>query len=451
MKLDYIEIGTSDFETMVGDSDGWGISIEPLSFYLDKLPIKEKNIKLNVAISSERGEEYVYFINPDDISKYNLPYWVRGCNSIKTPHPSAVKVLNELGLTHLYKKELIKVITWDDVIRNYNITYVDFLKLDTEGHDTIILNSILDSKLNILPNKIFFESNILTEKEEIEKIIIKLEDRGYVVIEHYGDNVLVERRSILPNKIIFASNDSRYLKYWGDNSKLCSELLKITPVLLHISNEDSDFFWDDFGLVKKIKYNGDTSLAAQVSRLYSGVFFSNEKIIISDIDMFLIDKNFLKEKLVGCENYDITIIGSDGYDKERPECPDYITDCEERFPMCYIVVNGNVLNKLMNITEETLFQSFIEKNNFKFGFNSDEIIFSNNLLKSNLKINRVSRGYASNFYLKDRIEKHMFSENQCFKLNLRELKNLLGYTDFHCADYDTHYNTIKHLIKLSYL
>ena len=252
MKLDYIEIGTSDFETIVEESNGFGISIEPLSIYLDKLPNKENNIKLNVAISDVEGFETVFYIHPDDITNYNLPNWLRGCNSIKNPHPSAVKVLNECGLSHLYKNEIIKVITWDTLIRNYNITYVDYLKLDTEGHDTVILKSILNSTTNILPNKILFESNILTNPEDIRDIVKRLKSRGYEIIEDYGDNILVEYKSNLPTKIIFASNDSRYLKYWSDNSKLCSEILKITPVLLHITNEDSDFTWDEYGVIKKI-------------------------------------------------------------------------------------------------------------------------------------------------------------------------------------------------------
>ena len=45
MKLDYIEIGTSDFDALVEKHEGNGISIEPLKFYLDALPKKENNIK----------------------------------------------------------------------------------------------------------------------------------------------------------------------------------------------------------------------------------------------------------------------------------------------------------------------------------------------------------------------------------------------------------------------
>jgi FkbM family methyltransferase len=450
MRLDYIEIGTSDFGTLVETLNGNGISIEPLSFYLNKLPNKENNTKLNAAVSDKEGEEIIYYVSPDDISRYNLPDWIKGCNSIKSPHPSVVNVLNETNLTHLYKKELIKVITWDNIIREHNVISVDFLKIDTEGHDTVILNSILDSKLNILPNKILFESNILSKREDIDNILLRLKDKGYVIKEEYDDGILVEMSTRLPNKIIFSSNDSRYLKYWRDNSKLCSELLRITPVLLHITNEDSDFFWDEFGLVKKIKCDDDTSLLSQVVRLYSGIFFPNEKIMISDIDMFLFNKKVLTKNLVGSDYYDVTIIGSDAYDKNRPECYDYPINCKERFPMCYVITTGNTLNQIMGIEEGDTFNDFLIKNNFNDGFNSDEIVFSNNLIKSNLKINRVNRGYISNYHLKERIEKYMFSEDKYFKINLKELKDLDGYDEFHCPDYDTYRETIKHLLSLSY-
>lgn len=450
MRLDYIEVGTSDFDTLVETNNGVGISVEPLSLYLNKLPNKENNIKVHAAISDEDGYCMVFYIHPDDILTYNLPEWLKGCNSIKTPHPSAVKVLTDNGLNHIYRSEKIKIITWDTLIRDYSISYVDYLKLDTEGHDTVILNSILNSTTNILPKKILFETNVLINPEDIKKILIRLKNRGYEIIENYGDNILVEYRSNLPTKIIFSSNDSRYLKYWSDNSKMCSEILQITPILIHITNEDSDFMWDEFGLIKKIKCDNNTSLAAQVSRLYSGVFFPNEKIIISDIDMFFFDKNYLKKSLINSEFYDVTIVGSDSYDKNRPECLEFLHSCKERFPMCFIVCYGNILNNIMNINTNTIFQNFLDNNNFNFGFNSDEIVFTNNLLKTDYKINRVNREYVSNFYLKERIEKYMFTENSTFRINLNYLNNLNGYSEFHCPDYDEHVDTIKHLLSLIY-
>jgi hypothetical protein len=104
----------------------------------------------------------------------------------------------------------------------------------------------------------------------------------------------------------------------------------------------------------------------------------------------------------------------------------------------------------MNINTNTIFQNFLDNNNFNFGFNSDEIVFTNNLLKTDYKINRVNREYVSNFYLKERIEKYMFTENSTFRINLNYLNNLNGYSEFHCPDYDEHVDTIKHLLSLIY-
>ena len=140
MYLDYIEIGTSDFDTLLQSTDLTGISIDPLSIYLDRLPNKDNNTKLNVAISDFNGECDVFYITPEDIEKFNLPSWLRGCNSIIKPHPSALQILNEFELVDLYQKKKINVLTWDILIRTKNIIGVDYVKIDTEGHDSVKLN-----------------------------------------------------------------------------------------------------------------------------------------------------------------------------------------------------------------------------------------------------------------------------------------------------------------------
>lgn len=50
--IDFLEIGTSDVETLIEscDEDSFGISIEPLKYYLDKLPDKKNVKKLNLAV-----------------------------------------------------------------------------------------------------------------------------------------------------------------------------------------------------------------------------------------------------------------------------------------------------------------------------------------------------------------------------------------------------------------
>jgi hypothetical protein len=57
MHYDFIEIGTSCFDTLIEKSSDVkvGISIEPIKYYCDKLPNKKNVIKLNKGISDQNG------------------------------------------------------------------------------------------------------------------------------------------------------------------------------------------------------------------------------------------------------------------------------------------------------------------------------------------------------------------------------------------------------------
>lgn len=193
MRYDFIEIGTSDFDTLIQNSQNEiGISIEPLKFYLDNLPDKDNVIKLNCAISDKDSIVDVYWIDPIDIENYNLPGWLRGCNSIVDPHPSAIKELKDRNIEHIYKKTQCKSLTWESIVDIYDIKYVNYLKIDTEGHDCLIINSILNTN-KILPKKIHFEANILTELNVINNTLKRLTDLGYNVIMKTENEIIVEK------------------------------------------------------------------------------------------------------------------------------------------------------------------------------------------------------------------------------------------------------------------
>lgn len=192
MHYDFIEIGTSDFNTIIQkENPGIGLSVEPLKIYLDALPDKEGVIKVNCAISDFDGIVDVYWIDPQDIRAHNLPDWLRGCNSIIKPHPTAAAELSVRGLSHIYKKTTCETIKWDTLINRYNVTSIDYLKIDTEGHDCVILESILKSKVQILPKDIFFENNVLTSFESTQKILNSLMDIGYELVSKTPDDIHV--------------------------------------------------------------------------------------------------------------------------------------------------------------------------------------------------------------------------------------------------------------------
>ena len=194
MKYDFIEIGTSDFDTLLETTtDKIGISIEPLKYYLDNLPDNDKVIKVNCAISDTDFETDIFWISPDDIKKYNLPNWLRGCNSIINPHPTAIKELDEVNLSQIYKTSKCKCITWTTLVNTYDITSVNLLKIDTEGHDCKIIKNILYSN-TILPDEILFEYNVLTNENEFKNTMDLLIINGYYEIERGFDTIKVKKQ-----------------------------------------------------------------------------------------------------------------------------------------------------------------------------------------------------------------------------------------------------------------
>ena len=173
-----VEIGTSDFRTNAGIEDG--LFIEPVKPYFDRLPECRKE---NIAISNRVGEIHIFYIEPKDIEELGLPNWTRGCNSVNKPHPTVEKLLfNKLGVLgkEKIKKSLVKVDRIANVLKRHNIKKFRELKIDTEGHDTIIVNDYLDT-VSFLPSVIKFEANELTKRQDLDKTIRRLEKYGYEV------------------------------------------------------------------------------------------------------------------------------------------------------------------------------------------------------------------------------------------------------------------------------
>lgn len=193
MKYNFIEIGTSDFDTLLQTTENQiGLSIEPIKIYLDRLPNNNHVIKVNCAISDKNGITDVFWVKPEDIDEYGLSVYLKGCNSIIRPHTVTERELKEKKLEFLLNQTECEMITWEKLVQRYDVESVDLLKIDTEGHDCIIINNLLDSNINILPKKIWFEANELTNPEFIEKTVKRLEEFGYKVITYSDWDVIVE-------------------------------------------------------------------------------------------------------------------------------------------------------------------------------------------------------------------------------------------------------------------
>lgn len=191
MKLidyDFIEIGTSNFDTLIqsADDNTKGISVDAVKYYIDNLPDKLNCKKINVGVSNINSSLNVYYIPENIIEQNNLQYWFKGCNCLNKFHPLHIKH----NVTHLCKIEKVKVITTYELFYQNNVRHVKYLKIDTEGHDTIILKSLFFYlkflPMIFYPNKILFETNENSNSKEVDEVIqlycslgYKLKTRGY--------------------------------------------------------------------------------------------------------------------------------------------------------------------------------------------------------------------------------------------------------------------------------
>lgn len=198
--LAFLEVGTSDFKTMIQTApDDWsGISMEPLKFYLDSLPDRPLVTKLAAALVAE-PTPYIdmYYIEPSVIydPKNDLYDFMKGCNSVGKPHDYhlryngfstdyvdenvVVRNLLEEGLvTHIK----VPALTFEQLMDVYDLDYIGTIKLDTEGQDSPLLQSILDyyqKTGKILPKTIEFETNRHNNYDEVVKVGERLTSLNY--------------------------------------------------------------------------------------------------------------------------------------------------------------------------------------------------------------------------------------------------------------------------------
>lgn len=186
MKYDFVEIGTCDYHTLLEgcSSNQIGLSVEPIKTYLDRLPNKPNVTKVNVAISSENKMVDLFWVEPHNQEKYNLGF-TKGWGTIITPHRGHGEVQMMLT-TGMLSKHQIEAITWSTLVKRYDIESVTLVKIDTEGHDCVVVNSVLDS--NVRPQQIEFETTHCP-KEELTQTTIRLQSMGYVLIADGEDAV----------------------------------------------------------------------------------------------------------------------------------------------------------------------------------------------------------------------------------------------------------------------
>ena len=228
------------------------------------------------------------------------------------------------------------------------------------------------------------------------------------------------------NKAIFGVDDSYFLEFWPIQAKICKELLGIEPVLFYICDEDSDFYHDGNGMVKKIKkvrnnQNGNivnTGLLACIVRMYGTKYFPDEVCLTCDLDMLMINKDYFVNHIEKYDNDSLVIYSSDAYDLNRPEAVELFKNqpfpfTQEMYNYPYNAAKGKVFNQILNT--DCTFEEFVNLHaNYKPGYNFmwmiDEFYFADCVKNKNhgVEVHKLKRGYTSPWIADRRIDRGNF-------------------------------------------
>lgn len=142
----FIEIGSCDFNTLNYLADhGWrGVIVEPVEEYINNLERKQNVQYMCCVVGEKLGVTKFYRWLPDIIES---DHDFRGMSRIE---PKSNEHMNNMIETE------VPMITYDALLKMNNISRVDFLKIDTEGYDFRILQTV-DFNSHIRPKVIKVE------------------------------------------------------------------------------------------------------------------------------------------------------------------------------------------------------------------------------------------------------------------------------------------------------
>jgi len=247
-------------------------------------------------------------------------------------------------------------------------------------------------------------------------------------------------------KVIFAVDDNpHYSGLWPIVSEICFKKLGILPVLFHITDEESDFLKDEYGLVKKVKKLSDidTGKQSQIIRMWGTRYFPDEVCIVGDIDMLMFNREYFVDQVSKYSEDDLVIYCSDAYDSARSECVGIYTN---RYSLPYNAATGKTFNRILDTDCE--FDEYIRRVlNAGFpDFDSDEMYYSHCVDNKNHGVNviKLKRGYYTKFQCPRRIDR--VNDSVFNKYEDRLISNGY-YVDCHLARPESKYRNEINLLK----
>ena len=172
--------------------------VEPVPYNHQILQTKyndNENIFIDTnAIYSQNIKKEFFFVKETSIRKLGK-HWASGIGSFNKQH-----ILNHKNKRfNIENSDISKIVidflTFDNLISKYEIQSIDYLQIDVEGAEYMIMNSINYQETKI--NKIFFESKhfdgTFTEGNKLKEIKEKLISSGYSLEQVDKENILASK------------------------------------------------------------------------------------------------------------------------------------------------------------------------------------------------------------------------------------------------------------------
>lgn len=184
----FIEIGSCHFDTLIHEYglNVRGLLVEPIAESFNLIPTSDTIVKENCAITNHNGtiDMYIHFNRKMSrkwkfSSRKELNDFHKETGNWIYSSGSDMNSINENKFLPTKSKRKVRCMTFYSLIEKYQINEVDVLKIDTEGHDHIILKQVYECiksnqlKINDL---IRYEKNKLSSHEELKKISDLLKD-----------------------------------------------------------------------------------------------------------------------------------------------------------------------------------------------------------------------------------------------------------------------------------
>jgi len=169
----FLEIGSSYFRTLRHLCDkGWqGIMIDPISIALDQVKPHPNLFKINTAIMPQEG--YYDFVKPKDEHFFEFDQDFQGSSTFN----EIMWFWDRADFDSRVERTKVYCITFDMLCSSIGLTDIDYLKIDTEGSDLSIIQSIDFNKYNIKVIRTEFNG----VEKHLQNLTSLLENNGYFV------------------------------------------------------------------------------------------------------------------------------------------------------------------------------------------------------------------------------------------------------------------------------